>query len=59
MKLVRQEQVEEDKSRLQAKATDLYHTGKMGSLADINETLGNFLPSSVPSPNLILIPLQP
>ena len=42
MKLVRQEQVEEDKSRLQAKTTDLYHTGKMGSLADINEMLGNF-----------------
>ena len=42
MKLVRQEQVEEDKSRLHAKTTDLYHTGKMGSLADINEMLGNF-----------------
>ena len=42
MKLVRQEQVEEDKSRLQAKTTDLYHTGKMSSLADINEMLGNF-----------------
>ena len=42
MKLVRQEQVEEDKSRLHAKTTDLYHMGKMGSLADINELLGNF-----------------
>jgi hypothetical protein len=42
MMLVRQEQVDEDKSRLQAKTTDLYHMGKMGSLADINELLGNF-----------------
>ena len=42
MKFVRQEQVEEDTSRLQAKTTDLYHTGKMGSLVDIHEMLGNF-----------------
>ena len=41
MLLVRQEQVEEDKSRLQAKTTDLYHMGKMGTLADINELFGN------------------
>ena len=42
MMLVRQEQVEEDKSKLQAKTTDLYHMGKMGSLADIHELIGNF-----------------
>lgn len=43
MMLIRQEQVEEDKSKLQAKTTNLYHIGKMGSLlADLNERIGNF-----------------
>ena len=43
MKLDRQEEVEEDKYRLHAsEATDLYHTWKMGSLADINEPIRNF-----------------
>jgi hypothetical protein len=41
-KLIQQEQVEEDKSRINAKATELYHYGCMGSLADINEMIGNF-----------------
>ena len=40
--LVQQEQVEEDSSRLQAKATELYYNGRMGSPADINEMIGNF-----------------
>ena len=42
MMLVRQEQVKEDKSKLQAKTTDLYHMGKMGSLSYIHELIGNF-----------------
>jgi hypothetical protein len=41
-KLVQQEQVEEDKSRYSAKATELYHTGCMGSIHDLNEMIGNF-----------------
>ncbi|KAI2496454.1 hypothetical protein MHU86_18038 [Fragilaria crotonensis] len=41
-KLTQQEQVEEDRSRIGAKATDLYHMGCMGTLPDINEMIGNF-----------------
>ena len=41
-KLIQQEQVGEDKSRIGAKTTELYHYGCMGSLSDLNETLGNF-----------------
>lgn len=41
-KLIQQEHVEEDKSRIGAKATELYHFGKMGTLHDINEMIGNF-----------------
>ena len=40
--LVQQEQVEEDSSRSQAKATELYYNGRMGSPADINEMIGFF-----------------
>jgi hypothetical protein len=40
--LVQQEQVEEDKSRVNAKITDLYFMGRVGNLAEINKLLGNF-----------------
>ena len=40
--LTQQEQVEEDKSRVTAKTTELYYMGRMGSLFEINELLGNF-----------------
>ena len=40
--VIQQEQVEEATSRTTAKATDLYHMGKMGSITDINTTIGNF-----------------
>lgn len=40
--LVQQEQVEEDKSRVGAKITDLYFNGRMGNLAELNEMIGNF-----------------
>ena len=42
IKVTQQEQVEEASSRTQAKATDLYHFGRMGSLSDINCMIGNF-----------------
>ena len=35
--LIQQEQVEEDKSRVTAKTTELYYMGRMGSLFEINE----------------------
>ena len=41
-KLIQQEHVEEFKSRLITKVTEIYHQGRMGSLADLNETMGNF-----------------
>ena len=41
-KVVQQEQVEEDTSRTSAKATDIYHLGRMQSINDINEMIGNF-----------------
>jgi hypothetical protein len=40
--LVQQEQVEEDKSRVSAKITDLYFMGRMGNLSELNEMIGNF-----------------
>ena len=40
--LVQQEQVEEDKSKLAAKTSELYHHGLMGGIAELNETIGNF-----------------
>jgi hypothetical protein len=40
--LTQQEQVEEDKSRINAKTTELYHYGCMGTVHDLNEMIGNF-----------------
>jgi len=40
--LVQQEQVEEDKSKLAAKTSDLYHYGLIGGINELNETIGNF-----------------
>ena len=41
--VVQQEQVKEASSRTTAKATNLYHLGKMlGSITDINTAIGNF-----------------
>jgi hypothetical protein len=40
--LTQQEQVEEDKSKLAAKTSDLYHQGLMGNIAELNEAIGNF-----------------
>ena len=42
IKLIQQEQVEEDKSKCATKVTEIYHMGRMGSLEDINKTIGNF-----------------
>ena len=42
LQLTQQEQVEEDRSRFQAKTTELYHSGCMGSISDIHEMIGNF-----------------
>ena len=42
IKVTQQEQVEEASSRTQAKATDLYHFGRMRSLNDINCMIGIF-----------------
>jgi hypothetical protein len=42
IKVIQQEQVEESSSRTNAKATELYHFGKMGGIADINTSIGNF-----------------
>ncbi len=43
IKVIQQEQVEEASSRTSAKATELYHFGKMGGISDINtHTYGNF-----------------
>lgn len=39
--LVQQEQVEEDRSRQTAKTTELYFGGRMYTLTDTNESLGN------------------
>ncbi|KAI2510841.1 hypothetical protein MHU86_3627 [Fragilaria crotonensis] len=41
-KLTQPEQAEEDRSRIGAKATELYHTGCMGTLPDIYKMIGNF-----------------
>ncbi|KAI2489262.1 hypothetical protein MHU86_25335 [Fragilaria crotonensis] len=43
LQLTQQEQVEEDQSRYNAKTTDLYHFGYMGTLSEIHEMVGNFL----------------
>ena len=40
--LIQQEQVDEDKSRLNAKTTDLYYMGRMAGYPDLNETVANF-----------------
>ena len=40
--LIQQEQVEEDRSRVHAKITDLYFMGRMGNLPELNELIGNF-----------------
>jgi hypothetical protein len=40
--LTQQEQVEEDKSKLATKTSDLYHQGLMGNIAELNEAIGNF-----------------
>ena len=42
VKLIQQEQVEEDKSKCATKVTEIYQMGRMGTLADLNETIGNF-----------------
>ncbi|KAI2510870.1 hypothetical protein MHU86_3491 [Fragilaria crotonensis] len=42
LQLTQQEQVEEDQSRYNAKTTDLYHFGYMGTLSEIHEMVGNF-----------------
>lgn len=42
IKLIQQEQVEEDKSKFATKTTEIYHMGRMGTLAELNETIGNF-----------------
>ena len=42
VKLIQQEQVEEDKSKCATKNTEIYHMGRMGTLAEFNETIGNF-----------------
>jgi hypothetical protein len=41
LQLTQQEQVEEDKSRYNAKMTELYHLGCMGTINDIHEMVGN------------------
>ena len=41
--LIQQEQVDEDKSRLNAKTTDLYYMDCMTGYPDLNETVANFL----------------
>lgn len=41
LQLTQQEQVEEDKSRYNAKMTELYHMGCMGTISDILEMVGN------------------
>lgn len=41
LQLTQQEQVEEDTSRYNAKATELYHMGCMGTISDILEMVGN------------------
>ncbi|KAI2511824.1 hypothetical protein MHU86_2556 [Fragilaria crotonensis] len=41
LQLTQQEQVEEDQSRYNAKATDLYHFGYMGTIFEIQEMVGN------------------
>ena len=59
-KLVQQEQVEEDKSRYSAKATELYHsTGCMGSIHDLNEMIGNFMHSSCASSSSSTVIIHP
>ena len=40
--LIQQEQVDEDKSRLNAKTTDLYYMGRMTGYPDLNETVAFF-----------------
>ena len=40
--LIQQEQVEEDKSKIAAKASKLYHQGLMGNTGKQNEAIGNF-----------------
>ena len=40
--LIQQEQVEEDKSKLAAKTSELYHQGLMGNIGELNEAIGNF-----------------
>lgn len=42
LQLTQQEQVEEDKSRYNAKITELYHKGCMATFSDLNEMIGNF-----------------
>ena len=41
-KIIQQEQVDEDKTKSAAKATDLYHHGRMGNINDLHELIGNF-----------------
>jgi hypothetical protein len=41
-KIIQQEQVDEDKTKTAAKATDLYHYGRMGNINDLHELIGNF-----------------
>ena len=43
IKITQQEQVGEASSQTLAKTTDLYHQGRMGSLSNINGTIGNFV----------------
>lgn len=42
MKIIQQEQVEEDKTKINTKNTELYHMGRVGTISALNETIGNF-----------------
>ena len=42
VRLIQQEQIEEDISKCATKVTELYHMGRMATMAEINETIGNF-----------------
>jgi hypothetical protein len=41
-KIIQQEHVDEDKTKTAAKATDLYHYGRMGNINELHELIGNF-----------------
>jgi hypothetical protein len=41
-KIIQQEHVDEDKTKTAARATDLYHYGRMSNINDLHELIGNF-----------------